>query len=85
VSKKEKLLARLTSKPSDFTWSEACTLMQSCGYQQRTARGGGSGRMFINVDTKHKVRLHEPHPRKTLLAYMVAELIDALRVAGEIK
>jgi len=41
--------------------------------------------MFVHDTTKQKVRLHEPHPRPTLLPYMVEALIQALKDAGEIE
>ena len=41
--------------------------------------------MFVNRDTRQKVRLHEPHPRNTLLPYMLDGLIEALQNAGEIE
>ncbi len=40
--------------------------------------------MFVHALTRQKVRLHEPHPQNTLLPYMLDELIDALKIAGEI-
>lgn len=52
--------------------------MKACGFTLTNARGGGSGRMFRNEITKQKVRLHEPHPQKTLLPYMIDILIEAL-------
>ncbi len=58
--------------------------MSACGFELMNARGGGSGRMFVHALTRQKVRLHEPHPQNTLLPYMLDELIDALKIAGEI-
>ena len=82
VSRKQKLLERLQSDPSDFTWDEACTLMRQCGFELK--KGSGSARAFVHTITKQKVRLHEPHPRPTLVRYMVKALIGALKDAGEI-
>src|SRR5665213_2769571 len=83
MSRKSKLLTRLRERPKDFTWGEACTLMKQCGFALKNK--SGSGRMFVHVTTKQKVRLHEPHPENTILPYMVNALIEALTVAGEIK
>ena len=83
MSKKAKLIQKLKSEPKGFTWDEATSLMNSCGFKLENARGGGSGRMFRNVTSKQKVRLHEPHPQKTLLPYMVEILVEALTIAGE--
>jgi predicted RNA binding protein YcfA (HicA-like mRNA interferase family) len=82
VSRKSKLISRLVERLKDFTWDEACAVMKQCGFELK--KKPGSGRMFVHCQTRQKVRLHEPHPQKTLLPYMVAELIDALKNAGEI-
>jgi hypothetical protein len=84
VSRKDKLIEKLKSRPKSFTWNEATALMSACGFRLLNARGGGSGRMFVNETTRQKVRLHEPHPQNTLLPYMVEALIQALKDAGEI-
>lgn len=83
VSKKEKLLERLQSKRNNFTWNEAVKVMRLCGF--RMINGVGSARMFVHEATRAKVRLHEPHPQNTLLPYMVEQLIEGLRSAGEIE
>lgn len=85
MSKKAKLIQKLTSEPKGFTWADTKSLMISCGFKLVNARGGGSGRMFRNEATKQKVRLHEPHPQNTLLPYMIDVLIEALVIAGEIE
>ena len=82
MSKKSKLIERLLGRPKDFTWEEACTLMRQCDFAMQS--WSGSARMFTHRTTKQRVRLHEPHPRNTLLPYMVKELIEALKDAGEI-
>ena len=82
VSKKNKLIAKLRTDPRDFTWSEAVTLMRSCGFALHHKKG--SARMFVHLTKRVKLRLHEPHPQKTLLPYMVAQLLEGLRAAGEI-
>jgi hypothetical protein len=46
MSKHDKALARLLSKPVDFAWSELHSLMNSLGFELRTT--GGSGRKFID-------------------------------------
>jgi len=39
--------------------------------------------MFVHQPTGKKVRLHEPHPRNTLLPYMIDLVIEGLRDIGE--
>lgn len=83
VSKKQKLLFKLRSRPKDMTWDEAKTLLSKCGFED-VSSGGGAGRMFVHAKTRIKLRLHEPHPNNTLLPYMVKELFNALNDAGEL-
>ena len=83
MSKKLKLIERLREKPKNFTWDEAGKLMGSCGFVLR--KQSGSARMFVHTTTRVKVRLHEPHPEKTLLPYMLDRLIEGLLAAGEIE
>ena len=82
MSKKTKLIDKLRSKPSDFTWDEATKLMGLCNFDMKNRKG--SARMFVHRANKTKVRLHEPHPEPTLLPYMMDRLIEGLIVAGEI-
>ena len=84
MSRKEKLLQRLLSRPTDLEWGEVCTLMRKCGFELHNR--GGSRRMFRHVDTRQKVTLHEPHGGDPYLKpYAIEYLIDALRDAGEIE
>jgi len=83
VSRKQKLLEKLKGKPKNFTWDEVLKLMGACGF--RLLNKGGAARMFVHESTRVKVRLHEPHPQNTLLPYMVDQVIEGLRAAGELK
>lgn len=83
MSKKSKLIERLLQRPKNFTWDEACSLMQKCGFELVNA--GGSARMFRHQVTGQKVRLHEPHPENTLKRYVIDSLIEALSICGDIQ
>lgn len=85
MSKKKKLLDKVKQRPKNLTWDEVTTLMVGCGFKLVNARGGGSRRMFVHAESRQKVSLHEPHPQKTLLPYMVDQLIAALEQAGELE
>lgn len=76
MSKREKLLARLKSRPKDFTWDELVSLMTACGYELKTT--GGSGRKFIEVETGATAFLHQPHPGNILKAYQVRDILRHL-------
>jgi predicted RNA binding protein YcfA (HicA-like mRNA interferase family) len=80
VSRREKALTRLKSKPKDFTWEELLALMAACGYELK--RTGGSGRKFVHISTGTVMYMHQPHPSNVLKAYQVREAIDELTEKG---
>ena len=77
MSKFEKALHRLKSKPKDFTWKELETIMAHFGYEE--LKGGGSRRKFHHPQTGALVSLHEPHPKPVLKAYVLDIVIDHLK------
>ena len=81
MGKKEKLLNRLESLPRDFTFDEARSLMESCGYRMST--GGKTGGSRVKFYLGKKVfAIHKPHPRKELLEYQVKEILSELKEKG---
>jgi hypothetical protein len=82
LSQKDKLLERLLSRPKDFTFNEAATLLASFGYTERKGgKTGGSRVAFANSNNDY-IRIHKPHPRTTLLPYQVLNLISDLTERG---
>ena len=82
MGQKEKLIERLKSRPKDFTFEEAETLLRYFGYN-RSDKGRTSGSRVMFVSPEHPpILLHKPHPRKELLAYQVKQLIEALEQEG---
>ncbi len=77
MSKFEKAIARLKSKPTDFTWKELQTIMRHFGYDE--IKGSGSRRKFFNPQTQALISLHQPHPQPCLKAYAVDLLLDHLK------
>lgn len=75
MSKKDKLIERLKSKPKDFTFDEAKVLLESFGYIMSNS-GKTSGSRICFIRGQKIFRLHKPHPRKELLVYQIKELID---------
>jgi len=80
MSKCQKLLERLLSKPKDFAWSEAVSLLKLMGFE--VIYGKGSRRKFMHKKTKALIILHEPHPNKIMKSYAINEMIDALEGGG---
>ena len=81
MGKKEKAIARLKSKPKDFEFNEAKTLMKLCGYTLSNA-GKTSGSQVYFIKGKKVFYMHKPHPRKELHAYQVNAIIKELEQEG---
>ena len=82
MGQKEKLIRRLKSRPRDFTFAEAETLLGYLSYR-RSDKGKTSGSRVAFVSDGHApILLHKPHPRKELLEYQVKQLLDMLEQEG---
>ncbi len=82
MGQKEKLIKRLKSKPKDFTFEEAETLLNYFDYvRSDKGKTSGSRVMFTNKNMA-SILLHKPHPRKELLAYQVKQLLEILTQEG---
>ena len=82
MGQKEKLIKKLKSRPKDFTFDEAETLLGYFTYcRSNKGRTSGSRVMFVS-DEYTPILLHKPHPRKELLDYQVKQLIEVLEQEG---
>ena len=78
MSKKDKLILKLLSKPKDFTWSETKTLMEGFGFILK--KSNGSRAKFIHERNNIVIAFHKPHPDNILKEYVVKRLIEALKM-----
>lgn len=82
MGQKEKLIDRLRTRPKDFTFDEAETLLAYFDYRRSDkGRTSGSRVMFV-CDNHPPILLHRPHPRKELLDYQIKQLIELLSQEG---
>lgn len=82
MGQKEKLIERLKSRPKDFTFEEAETLLRFLSYH-RSNKGKTSGSRVVFISDNHPpILMHKPHPRKELLAYQVKQLLEILEQEG---
>lgn len=82
MGQKKKLIQRLKSKPKDFTFQEAETLL---GYLEyiRSNKGKTSGSRVVFESNEHgNILLHKPHPNNELKIYQIKQLIDVLEQEG---
>lgn len=79
MSKHEKLLKRLQSKPKDFTWNELATLLGGLGYREVAGgKTGGSRRRFVHM-TAPAIFVHKPHPGNVVKQYVIRDVLAVLK------
>ncbi len=82
MAKIQKVIERLLSFPTDFTWEELTKILIYLGYtESKKGKTGGSRRKFGNAD-KHIISLHKPHPGNILKRYQLQQVVEALREKG---
>ena len=80
MSRDEKLISRLLSKPKDFTYDELRRVLRRLGYEEnQSGKTSGSRVAFVNHDTLHIIRLHKPHPNNELKQYQLEQVIEELK------
>ncbi|MEM8898365.1 MAG: type II toxin-antitoxin system HicA family toxin [Bacteroidota bacterium] len=85
MSKIEKLILKLLSHKSSFTYNELRTLLTKLGYEEkRLGKTSGSRVAYVHSNTKHIIRLHKPHPGNELKRYQIKYLVDELKKQGYI-
>jgi len=83
MSKDDKILERLLSKPKNFTYAELKRVLSGLGYTEiQKGKTSGSRVAFINMSDGHIIRLHKPHPNNELKQYQINQIIDELRSRG---
>lgn len=79
MSKIEKEIERLKSKPRDFTYDEAKKILNNFGfYENNKGKTSGSRVKFVNNENE-VVHLHKPHPNNILKPYQLDLIICALK------
>lgn len=81
MSKKDKLIDRLMSKPKDFTFEEMSSLLSYFGFKLKQS-GTGSGVKFIKEESNEVINFHKPHPNGILKRYVLDQVIEKLRKDG---
>ena len=82
MGQKDKLIQRLKSKPKDFTFDDAETLLRYFDYfRSNKGKTSGSRVMFIN-EQYGSILLHKPHPQKELKGCYIKQLIEILEQEG---
>ena len=82
MTQRDKLLKRLLSRPTDFTWSETVTLLNRYGFA--ALPGSGSRYKFKHAVTQQVISIHAPHPGTIMKRYVLSIIIQALKDGGHL-
>lgn len=78
MSKKEKLIGRFLSMPSDFHFNEVIKLLGYFGYvEMKTGKTSGSRIKFMNKEG-NQIKFHKPHPTGIMKRYQIKEIKEKL-------
>jgi len=78
MSRKDKLVARFISMPSDFHYNELVRLLGYYGFTEvKKGKTSGSRVKFINEDGV-PIYMHKPHPSGILKKYQLKNVKDTL-------
>ena len=80
MGKHAKLLARLKSRPKDFTFQELATLLAGFGYVLN--QSGSGSRVKFEHEQYASIYMHKPHPSPVLKPYQLDVAIDTLEQEG---
>ncbi len=80
MSRHQKLIERLKSKPKNFKYAEVVQLLKGFGYEESTkGKTSGSAVAFVNRETKQVIRIHKPHPQNEVKLYVINLLLNHLK------
>ncbi len=83
MTKREKLIERFLSMPSDFTYDELVSLLKVFGYQEKNkGKTSGSRVKFESNLSPIPILLHKPHGSPIIPEYILRRTIKRLRKDG---
>ena len=79
MSKLEKEIERLKSKPKDYTYDELKSLLNKLGFSEyNRGKTSGSGVKFMDLYDR-KIELHKPHPDNIIKKYKIIDIVEKLK------
>ena len=82
MGKKEKLIKRIKTIPTDFTVEEMETLLNYMEYECYN-KGKTSGSRVVFKSKNHPpIMMHKPHPNNQLKVYQVKQVVQLLESEG---
>lgn len=76
---KEKLIARFSALPNDFTWEEMRRLLVALGYVPGNKGKTSGSRVIFKGEGKKPIMLHKPHPGNIIKGYVMKQVYDYLK------
>lgn len=77
MSKLEKEIERLKSKPKDYTYEEMKNLLNKLGfYEYNKGKTSGSRVEFKDINNQ-KIIMHKPHPNNVIKEYQIKSVLKA--------
>lgn len=81
MSRLQKMIKKIKSKPIDYTFAEACTLLTALGFETDNKGKSSGSRIMFNKEGIC-IYLHKPHPQKELRRYQVEQILEVLEREG---
>ena len=78
MSKLNKEIERLKSKPRDYTYDEAKCLLNKLGFFENNKGKTSGSRVEFKDQYGRKIVLHKPHPNNIIKSYIINKLLNAL-------
>lgn len=77
MGKHEKLLARLKSRPKDFTFQEVTTLL--AGFRYVLKQSGSGSRVRFEHEHCAPMLMHKPHSSPVLKPYQIDQVLEIFK------
>ena len=78
MSRLEKEIERLKSRPKDYTYNEAKSLLNKLGFFENNKGRTSGSRVEFKDEYGRKIILHKPHPSNIIKIYKVNDLLNDL-------
>lgn len=83
MSKKEKIISRFLSEPTDYTYEELVQFLQLFEYfEDNAGKTSGSAVRFVRKESFAPIRFHKPHPKKIIKRYILKYIRETLESEG---
>lgn len=79
MSRLEKEIERLKSRPKDYTYDEAKSLLNKLGFYENNKGRTSESRVEFKDNLGRKITLHKPHPSNIIKIYKVNDLLNDLK------